>query len=211
MKRAPPTYGRSWHRTPTRGTPIVTDARNLYSETSGPDRIKPELVLISAGFDAHAEDPVGDLGLEVDDFETLTKEIVSVAETHAQGRIVSVLEGGYSEDLPELVLAYLAGLAGGTKRGSGEPRITRITRIGRMGEEGGSPPCRERLPSSPLQRPWHPFTQDYSARRGGGNEEWAPRSVALPVQDVPPPVGADVRRLRPHDFPFAFGPLPLAL
>ena len=40
------------------------------------DRIRPELVLISAGFDAHAEDPVGDLGLEVEDFEILTREIV---------------------------------------------------------------------------------------------------------------------------------------
>jgi acetoin utilization deacetylase AcuC-like enzyme len=60
------------------------------------DKIKPELLLISAGFDAHAEDPVGDLGLEVEDFEILTKEIVEVAETHAQGRILSVLEGGYN-------------------------------------------------------------------------------------------------------------------
>ena len=60
------------------------------------DRIKPELILISAGFDAHAEDPVGDLGLEVEDFETITKEIVGVAETHSQGRIVSILEGGYN-------------------------------------------------------------------------------------------------------------------
>ncbi len=60
------------------------------------DRIRPELVLISAGFDAHAEDPVGDLGLDVDDFETLTKAIIAVAETHAAGRIVSVLEGGYN-------------------------------------------------------------------------------------------------------------------
>ena len=40
------------------------------------DRIRPELVLISAGFDAHAEDPVGDLGLEIEDFEILTREIV---------------------------------------------------------------------------------------------------------------------------------------
>ena len=60
------------------------------------DRLKPELVLISAGFDAHAEDPVGDLGLEVEDFDILTRELVSVAQTHAQGRIVSVLEGGYN-------------------------------------------------------------------------------------------------------------------
>jgi acetoin utilization deacetylase AcuC-like enzyme len=60
------------------------------------NRIRPELVLISAGFDAHAQDPIGDLGLEIDDFEVLTREIVSVAETHAHGRIVSVLEGGYN-------------------------------------------------------------------------------------------------------------------
>jgi acetoin utilization deacetylase AcuC-like enzyme len=60
------------------------------------DRVKPELILISAGFDAHAEDPVGDLGLEVEDFDILTKEIASVANTHSQGRIVSVLEGGYN-------------------------------------------------------------------------------------------------------------------
>jgi acetoin utilization deacetylase AcuC-like enzyme len=60
------------------------------------DRLRPELVLISAGFDAHAEDPVGDLGLEVEDFEVLTRELVSIAETHAEGRIVSVLEGGYN-------------------------------------------------------------------------------------------------------------------
>jgi acetoin utilization deacetylase AcuC-like enzyme len=52
--------------------------------------------VISAGFDAHAEDPVGDLGLEVEDFDILTKEVVSVATTHSQGRIVSVLEGGYN-------------------------------------------------------------------------------------------------------------------
>jgi acetoin utilization deacetylase AcuC-like enzyme len=60
------------------------------------DRVKPELMLISAGFDAHAADPIGSLGLEVEDFETLTRAIVDVAETHAAGRIVSVLEGGYN-------------------------------------------------------------------------------------------------------------------
>ncbi len=80
------------------------------------DRIRPDLVLISAGFDAHAEDPIGDLGLEIEDFETLTKEIVSVAETHAQGRIISVLEGGYN--IPILagsVIAHLEAL--GAERG----------------------------------------------------------------------------------------------
>ncbi len=60
------------------------------------DKVRPDLVLISAGFDAHAEDPVGDLGLDFEDFAALTKAIVAVAETHSAGRIVSVLEGGYN-------------------------------------------------------------------------------------------------------------------
>jgi acetoin utilization deacetylase AcuC-like enzyme len=60
------------------------------------DKVRPELVLISAGFDAHAEDPVGDLGLEVEDFQELTKAVLDVAKTHAGGRVVSVLEGGYN-------------------------------------------------------------------------------------------------------------------
>ena len=60
------------------------------------EKVRPELVLISAGFDAHAEDPVGDLGLEVEDFVTLTKSVMDVADTHAHGRVVSVLEGGYN-------------------------------------------------------------------------------------------------------------------
>ncbi len=60
------------------------------------DAIKPELVLVSAGFDAHAKDPIGSLGLETEDFTTLTKDVVEVANTHAGGRLVSCLEGGYN-------------------------------------------------------------------------------------------------------------------
>jgi acetoin utilization deacetylase AcuC-like enzyme len=75
------------------------------------DRIKPDMVLVSAGFDAHCEDPVGDLGLEVEDFEKITKEIVNVAEAHAQGRILSVLEGGYNVPiLAACVVAHLHAL-----------------------------------------------------------------------------------------------------
>ena len=59
-------------------------------------KIRPQLVILSAGFDAHADDPVGSLGLEVEDFEKLTREVLAVAESHASGRIVSVLEGGYN-------------------------------------------------------------------------------------------------------------------
>jgi len=75
------------------------------------DLMRPELVLISAGFDAHAEDPVGDLGLEIEDFIAMTKLIVQVAETHAGGRIVTVLEGGYNVPiLAACVAAHLEGL-----------------------------------------------------------------------------------------------------
>ncbi len=63
------------------------------------DAMKPELILLSAGFDAHAEDPVGDLGLEVEDFETMLRTVQQVATTHANGRFVSVLEGGYNNSI----------------------------------------------------------------------------------------------------------------
>jgi acetoin utilization deacetylase AcuC-like enzyme len=72
------------------------------------DKIKPELVLISAGFDAHAKDPIGSLGLDVEDFVTLTKDVLEVANTHCKGRVVSCLEGGYNlQALAESVEAHL--------------------------------------------------------------------------------------------------------
>ncbi len=77
------------------------------------DRVRPELVLISAGFDAHAEDPVGSLGLEEEDFAMLTNEVVAVADQHAEGRIVSVLEGGYNVSrLAGCVEVHLRALGG---------------------------------------------------------------------------------------------------
>jgi acetoin utilization deacetylase AcuC-like enzyme len=60
------------------------------------DLIKPQLVLISAGFDGHRNDPLGSLGLESEDFGTLTRTVLNIAATYANGRVVSVLEGGYS-------------------------------------------------------------------------------------------------------------------
>ena len=57
---------------------------------------RPEMVFISAGFDGHREDDMGQLGLVEDDYAWLTKRIKSVADEHAQGRIVSCLEGGYN-------------------------------------------------------------------------------------------------------------------
>ncbi len=72
------------------------------------DAIKPELVLLSAGFDAHARDPIGSLGLEVEDYVAMTRQVRQVAATHAGGRLVSCLEGGYNlEVLAEAVQAHL--------------------------------------------------------------------------------------------------------
>lgn len=60
---------------------------------------KPELVLISAGFDAHALDPIGSLGLEIEDFEWMTRAALEIARVHSNGRLVSCLEGGYNLDV----------------------------------------------------------------------------------------------------------------
>jgi acetoin utilization deacetylase AcuC-like enzyme len=58
----------------------------------------PDLVLISAGFDSLAGDPLGGFTLEMDDVELLTRELVSRAEQWCGGRVVSSLEGGYAPD-----------------------------------------------------------------------------------------------------------------
>ncbi len=57
---------------------------------------KPEMIFISAGFDAHRDDPFGSINLVEDDFTWITQQIMAVADEHAQGRIVSFLEGGYN-------------------------------------------------------------------------------------------------------------------
>jgi len=71
-------------------------------------RAKPQLVLLSAGFDAHAKDPIGSLGLETEDFETLTRMVHGVANEYCEGRLVSLLEGGYDVNaLAECVAIHL--------------------------------------------------------------------------------------------------------
>jgi acetoin utilization deacetylase AcuC-like enzyme len=75
-----------------------TDFRNTWQEHGLPalDEFKPELILISAGFDGHIEDDMARLRLTEDDYAWLTTEVKKLAEQHAQGRIVSTLEGGYA-------------------------------------------------------------------------------------------------------------------
>jgi acetoin utilization deacetylase AcuC-like enzyme len=71
-------------------------------------RMKPQLVLVSAGFDAHKDDPIGSLDLETDDFVELTKLVAAVADEHAGGKMVCVLEGGYNlEKLADSVAVHL--------------------------------------------------------------------------------------------------------
>jgi len=60
------------------------------------ERFKPELVLISAGFDSRIHDPLGRFTLSDQDFADLTGVMLEIADQHAGGRLVSVLEGGYS-------------------------------------------------------------------------------------------------------------------
>jgi len=72
------------------------------------DRIRPEIILLSAGFDAHIADPIGSLNLEVEDFVAMTRYLKQVARTHCQGRLVSCLEGGYNlKALAESVEGHL--------------------------------------------------------------------------------------------------------
>ena len=59
------------------------------------DKFKPEIILISAGFDAHKRDPLASINLESEDFYKITKNIVNLANIHSKGRVISFLEGGY--------------------------------------------------------------------------------------------------------------------
>jgi acetoin utilization deacetylase AcuC-like enzyme len=76
-------------------------------------RHEPDLVLVSAGFDAHTRDPLGDLELVEDDYRWITDLIVSFANDYAEGRVVSTLEGGYDLDaLARSVGAHLERMTG---------------------------------------------------------------------------------------------------
>ena len=74
------------------------------------DKFKPEVILISAGFDAHTRDPLASINLESKDFYEITKKIVDLSKVHSNGRIISFLEGGYdllalSESIKEHLIA----------------------------------------------------------------------------------------------------------
>jgi acetoin utilization deacetylase AcuC-like enzyme len=77
------------------------------------DDFAPQLLLVSAGFDAHRLDPLANINLGADDYAWITRELVTIADRHAGGRLVSTLEGGYSlTALKESVRAHVAALIG---------------------------------------------------------------------------------------------------
>jgi acetoin utilization deacetylase AcuC-like enzyme len=59
------------------------------------DEFKPQLIYVSAGFDAHREDDMGNLALVEADYEWVTQQLMGVANRHCRGRVISCLEGGY--------------------------------------------------------------------------------------------------------------------
>lgn len=89
--------------------------RQLWRERLLPaiDAFAPELLMVSAGFDAHRLDPLADLNLTAADYRWITRELIEIADRHAQGRIVSTLEGGYSlTALRECSVAHVEALLG---------------------------------------------------------------------------------------------------
>ena len=95
------------------GGPVFREA----FETAILPRLKnfsPDLVMISAGFDAHRRDPLANLTLVEADFDWVTRELMEIAQASAQGRVVSVLEGGYDlEGLANSAAAHVAALMQG--------------------------------------------------------------------------------------------------
>ena len=77
------------------------------------DTFKPEIILISAGFDAHSRDPLAQLELQTDDYRWVTEQLLDIASECCEGRVVSLLEGGYDlqalrESVQVHVLALMA-------------------------------------------------------------------------------------------------------
>lgn len=87
--------------------------RNTWADQMLPvvDAFKPQLLMVSAGFDAHMRDPQADLMLDTEDFGWITAELRLIAERHAGGRVLSMLEGGYDlQALRECSVAHVDAL-----------------------------------------------------------------------------------------------------
>jgi len=78
----------------TRGDEVRDMIEAMWMERL--EEFRPQMIFVSAGFDAHRDDELGQLRLVESDYEWITRRIKGVADRHAQGRIVSCLEGGYA-------------------------------------------------------------------------------------------------------------------
>src|SRR3546814_16259379 len=130
-----------------------------------------QLLLVSAGFDAHWRDPLAQLQLDADDYAWLTGELRRLAGRHAQGRLVSTLEGGYDlQALRECSLAHVRALAGPAgcggalrapaksprRRTAGRPGTRNTPQFNLSGPAPGVPSERTRRPSTdPPEAPTH--------------------------------------------------------
>jgi acetoin utilization deacetylase AcuC-like enzyme len=75
------------------------------------DEFNPQVILVSAGFDAHADDPLAQIELSESCYQTMTEQLVAVANRHCDGRVISTLEGGYNlRALGRSVVRHLIGL-----------------------------------------------------------------------------------------------------
>ena len=90
----PDTSNADWRKTATKA---LADIKNY----------KPDLIAVSAGFDAYKRDPLCQQKLEIDDFSWIAKQLLQLKTP-----LMSILEGGYSNDLPKLIFAYINGLMG---------------------------------------------------------------------------------------------------
>jgi len=101
--------------TPLEACAKSEEFKNVFREYWLPalTKFKPEIIFISAGFDAHVEDDMSQVSLTEADYRWITEELKYIAEDYAQGRIVSILEGGYSLGaLSRSVVAHVNGLIG---------------------------------------------------------------------------------------------------
>jgi len=98
--------------------PAMTDGRGFRAAVErfwipALEKFRPQLVFVSAGFDAHRDDPLAYLKLDDEDYRWVTERLLDVAERHAGGRVVSTLEGGYNTDaLARCVVEHLRVLMG---------------------------------------------------------------------------------------------------
>jgi acetoin utilization deacetylase AcuC-like enzyme len=101
---------------PLRGGEGSDEFRDAFGSALLPriDAFQPDLIVISAGFDAHWRDPLANINLKEADFAWATQKLMEIADRHAKGRVVSVLEGGYDlEGLAKSAAAHVQALMRG--------------------------------------------------------------------------------------------------